>query len=60
MKLKNFYKEKDTHNRTKWQPTEWESIFTNPISDRKLIYKICKELKKLDISKPNNPIKNMV
>jgi hypothetical protein len=56
MKLKSFYKAKDTVKRTKWQPTESEKIFTNPTSDRELISKIYKELKKLDISKPNNPI----
>ena len=31
-KLKSFCKEKDTIKRTKWQPTEWEKIFTNPTS----------------------------
>jgi hypothetical protein len=28
--------------------TDWEKFFTNPISDRVLISKIYKELKKLD------------
>ena len=40
---------KDVVNKTKWQITEWEMIFTNPTSDRRLISKIYKELKKLDI-----------
>jgi hypothetical protein len=56
MKLNSFYKAKDSINRTKPQPTDWEMIFTNPISHRGLIAKIYKELKKLDINKPNNPI----
>jgi len=44
IKLKGFCKVKDTVNKTKWQPTDWKKIFTNPISDRGLISKICKEL----------------
>ena len=40
MKLKRFCKAKDTVNRTKQQPTDWENIFTNPTSDRGLISKI--------------------
>jgi hypothetical protein len=34
MKLKSFYKAKETIIRTKWQPTDWERIFTNPTSDK--------------------------
>jgi hypothetical protein len=52
--LKSFYK--DTVKRTKRPPTDWEKTFTNSISDRRLISKIYKELKKLDINKPNNPV----
>jgi hypothetical protein len=57
MKLKRFCKEKDTVYRTKWQLTDWEEIYTNPISDRGLISNIYNELKKLDSREPNNPIK---
>ena len=57
MKLKNFCKAKETINMTKQQPTEWEKTFTNPIFGKGLIFKIYKELKKLDTNKPNNPIK---
>ena len=60
IKLQSFCKAKDTVNRTKWQPTDWEKIFTNPTSDRGLISNIYKELKKLDSREPNNPIKNGV
>ena len=40
LKLKRFCKAKDTVNRTKWQPSNGEKIFTNPTSDRGLIFKI--------------------
>ena len=56
MKLISFYKAMDTVDRTKQQPTGWEKIATNSTSDRGLLSKIYKELKKLDINKPNNPV----
>ena len=49
---------KNPVNETKWQPIDWEKIFTNSTSDRGLIANIYKELKKLDSRKMNNPIKN--
>jgi hypothetical protein len=58
IKLQSFCKEKDTVNKIKGQPKDWEKIFTNPKFDRGLISNIYKELKKLDSRKPNNPIKN--
>ena len=57
IKLQSFCKAKDTVNKTKRQPTDWEKIFINPKSDRGLISNIYKELKKLDSREPNNPIK---
>lgn len=57
MKLKSFCEAKDTVNGTKQRPPEWEKLFTNPLPDRDLIPKIYKELKNLDIYKPNNPFK---
>ena len=53
-----FCKAKDTINKTKRPPTNWERIFTYPKSDRGLISNIYKELKKVDFRKSNNPIKN--
>jgi hypothetical protein len=58
MKLQSLYKAKDTLSKTNWQPTDWKSIFISLTSDRGLISKFYEEFKKLDISKPNNPIKN--
>jgi hypothetical protein len=57
IKLQSSCKAKDTANKTKRPPTDWERIFTNPKSDRGLISDIYKEFKKLDSRKPNNPIK---
>ena len=45
--LQSFCKAKDTINKTKRPPTDWERIFTYPKSDRGLISNIYKELKKL-------------
>jgi len=55
IKLQSFYKAKDTVNRTKQQPTDWEKIFTNLTSIRGLISNIYKELRKLDSRVSNNP-----
>ena len=57
IKLQSFCKAKDTVNKTKRPSTNWERIFTNPISNRGLISNIYKELKKLDSRNSNNPIK---
>ena len=57
MKLQSFYKAKDTVNKTKRPPTDWERIFTYPKSDRGLISNMYKELKKVDSRKSNNPFK---
>jgi hypothetical protein len=60
IKLQSFCKAKDTVNKSKRPPTDWERIFINPKSDREVISNIYKELKKLDSRKSNNPIKNGV
>jgi hypothetical protein len=60
VKLKSFSKANDRVNRTKWQPTDWAKIFTNPTFCIGLIYKKYKELKKLTSREPNSPIKNKV
>ena len=56
MKLKNFSTAKETINKTKRQPLEWEKIFANETSDRGIISKIYKQLMSLNIKKTKNPI----
>ena len=57
MKLKSFYTAKETLNKTKRQPTEWEKIFSNEATDKGLISKIYKHFLKLNTKKTKNPIK---
>ena len=54
MKLDSFCKSKTTNQ----QPTGWEKLFSNPMSNRDLIPKKKKECKKITIEKQNNPIKH--
>ena len=49
--IKSFYRVKETISKTKRQPTEWEKIFANDISDKGLVSKIYKELIKLNTQK---------
>ena len=44
MKIKSFCTAKETINKTKSQPTEWEKIFANDISDKGLVSKIYTKL----------------
>jgi hypothetical protein len=61
MKLKSFCKAKDTTiHSDKVAACRMGKDLTDSASDRGLISKIYKELKKLDIHKPNYPIKNGV
>ena len=46
IKIKTFCTAKETFNKTKRPRTEWEKIFANDISDKRLVSKIYKELTK--------------
>jgi hypothetical protein len=53
IKLQSFYKAKETVNKAKRPPTDWQRIFTNPKSDRGLTSNIYKEFTKLDSRNSN-------
>ena len=56
MKPKSFCKAKETTNKMKRQPSEWEKIFANESTDKGLISNIYKQLMQLNSKKTNNPI----
>ena len=57
MKLKSFYTAKETINKAKRHPSEWEKIFANESTDKGVISKIYKQLMQLSIKKANSPIR---
>ena len=57
IKIKSFCTAKETISKTKRQPTEWEKIFANDISDKGLVSKIYKELIKLNTQNTKNPLR---
>ena len=57
IKLKSFSTAKETINKAKRQPSEWEKIIANEMTYKRLISKIYKQLMQLNTRKANNPIK---
>ena len=56
-KLKSFCTAKETINKVKRQPSEWEKITANEKTDKELVSKIDKQFLQLNSRKINNPIK---
>ena len=57
IKLKSFCITKETINKVKRQPSEWEKIIENEATDKELISKTYKQLLKLSSRKISDPIK---
>ena len=57
IQLKSFCTAKETKNKVKRQPSEWEKIIANETNDKGFIAKLYKQLIQLNIRKANNPIK---
>ena len=54
--FKSFCTAKETINKMKRQPTEWEKIFANDVTNKGLVSTIYKQPMMLDSIKINNPI----
>ena len=59
IKLISFCTAKETINKMKRQPMEWEKTFANDVTDKGLILKIYKQLIQLNIKKPKQPNQKM-
>ena len=57
IKIKSCCTAKQTISKTKRQPTEWEKIFANNISDKGVVSKIYKEFTTVNTQKTNNIVK---
>ena len=57
IKLTSFCTAKETINKMKRQPTEWEKILANNETDKGSISKIYKQLIQLGSKRTNNPTK---
>jgi hypothetical protein len=59
IKLKSFSTTKEMVSKLRRPPREWEKIFASYTSDKGLITRIYRELKKLNSPKINEPVKKM-
>jgi hypothetical protein len=57
IKLKSFCTTKDMVSKLKRPHTKWEKIFASYTLDKGLVTRICRELKKLNFPKINEPIR---
>ena len=57
IKLKSFGTTRETINKVKRQPSEWEKIIANEATDKELILKLYKQILQLSSRKINDPIK---
>ena len=57
LKLRTFCTAKETINKMKRQPTDWEKIFANDVTDKGLVSKIFEQLMTPNSNKTNNPIR---
>ena len=57
IKLKSFYTAKETTNKVKRQPSEWEKVIIKETTNKEFISKIYKQLIQLNTRKVNNPVK---
>ena len=55
--IKSFCMMKETINKVKRQPSEWEKIIANEAADKELISKLYRQLLQLNSRKINDPIK---
>ena len=60
LKLKNLCTAKETINKMKRQPTDWEKIFANDVTDKGLVSKIYKQLITFNSITTRNPLKKWV
>ena len=57
IKLKSFCTAKETINKVKRLPSEWEKMIANETTDKELVSKIYKQLMQLNTRKTKNPSK---